>query len=359
MKILHIVEAFTGGVASYLQTLVNGLSEDCQSVLLYALRPETPKEPEKLFRPGTVLIHSEHLTREISPRADLAAFWEIRRVVREIRPDVVHLHSSKAGALGRWAVGGIPTFYTPHGYSFLMKDCGAAKARIYFLIEKLCGFRPCVTLACGQAEFEQGRRVSGRVVRIDNGIDTARLDRLLPGEGGMSAERGVCTMARIVPQKNPELFNRIARAFPDVKFVWIGDGELRDALDSPNIEVTGWLPRSRALARMMESSIFLLPSRWEGMSLSLLEAMYLRRACVVSGIPANAGAVRDGETGYTADSPEDYVRILGELLEKGPDPRMLDAAREFVARNFSQARMVRRYEEIYRSAVRERQAKLG
>lgn len=73
----------------------------------------------------------------------------------------------------------------------------------------------------------------------------------------------VYTLGRICYQKNPTLFNEIAESLPDVKFVWIGDGELRDQLTSENIEITGWADRSTAIRYAVNADVFLLPSRWE------------------------------------------------------------------------------------------------
>ena len=155
---------------------------------------------------------------------DIAAFFEIRRVVREVQPDIIHLHSSKAGALGRWAINGrrIPLFYTPNGYSFLMDGCGTIKRRMYFLFEKICGYRKCTTVACGKGEYEQGRRVTKNITYVNNGINTKELDQLVPCIAPASGERRICTLARITRQKNPALFNRIAESFPNIHFTWIG-----------------------------------------------------------------------------------------------------------------------------------------
>ena len=354
MKILHIVEAFSGGVITFLQALVNGSDEKNESIILYARRDNTPDEPDKLFRPGTRLIQSEHLTRELQPTEDIAAFFEIRRVVKEVRPDVVHLHSSKAGALGRWAINGkkTPLFYTPNGYSFLMDGCSNAKRKMYFLFERLCGHRRCTTVACGAGECEQGKRVTKDITYVSNGINIQEVDELAPNITAASGKISVCTLARISRQKNPELFNKIAEAFPGVRFTWIGDGELRGCLTRPNIEVTGWLPREKALRKVAESTVFLLPSRWEGLSLSLLEAMYLKRLCVVSRAPGNVDVIENRRTGYVCERMEDYVEVIQHLLDDGIDSRMTDAAHERVATELNQTVMVRKYDELYKKTLK-------
>ena len=351
MRILHIVEAFAGGILTFLQGLINE-SED-EHIVLYARRDNTPKEPEKLFRKGTRLICSAYLTRELRLEKDVAAFFEIRRVVCEIQPDIVHLHSSKAGALGRWAINGkkMPLFYTPHGYSFLMEGCGRGKRLLYFLLEKLCGYRICTTVACGKGEWERGRRVTANITYINNGVNTEELDRVASHNVSVIDEMRICTLARISTQKNPELFNRIAEAFPQVPFTWIGDGELREMLTSPNIEITGWLPREEALAKMMGSTIFLLPSLWEGLSLSLVEAMYFKLLCIVSRIPGNVDAIQDGETGYVCGAFEEYVKVINSLLENGIDKTILDRARAQVKKELNQHVMAEQYVRLYRMQV--------
>ncbi len=354
MRVLHIVEAFGGGVVTFLQALINGSDEQDEHIILYARRDNTPDAPEKLFRPGTRLIRSENLSRELRPGEDIAAFFEIRRVVKEVRPDIVHLHSSKAGALGRWAINGkkLPLFYTPHGYSFLMDGCGEMKRRMYFLFEKVCGYRRCTTVACGKGECEQGKRVTKDITYVSNGINAQEVDALVPDIAARSDGVNVCTLARISRQKDPERFNEIAEAFPDVKFTWIGDGELREVLTSPNIEVTGWLPREEALRKVTESAVFLLPSRWEGLSLSLLEAMYLRRLCIVSRIPGNVDVIENRRTGYVCERMEDYVEVIQHLMDDGIDSRMTDAAHERVATELNQTVMVRKYGELYKKAMK-------
>ena len=79
--------------------------------------------------------------------------------------------------------------------------------------------------------------------------------------------------------------------FTYVKFVWIGDGELRDQLTSENIEITGWADRSTAIRYAVNADVFLLPSRWEGLPISLLESMYMKKACVVSNVIGNRDVI--------------------------------------------------------------------
>lgn len=353
MRILHIVEGFSGGVFGALQTMVNGTDDRHQIYIMYVMRDATPKNFKEMFKTGTQFIESKYLTREIRPLQDIHACAEVRRVVREIQPDVVHLHSSKAGAIGRLALNGkkIPLFYSPQGYSFLMYDASRAKRAMYFVMEKLLGLRPSLTVASCAGEYESAKRVSRRACYINNGIQTAELDQYHLDIEHRPETMTVCTLGRIVSQKNPALFNQIAQQFPDVKFIWIGGGELADKLTSPNIEITGWLNKDKALEIMMNASVFLLTSFYEGLAFSIMEAMYLKRLCVVSKIPGNVDAIEDGKTGFICDTLEDYVRVLRRVQREGIDEQMLTAARDRIIRELNQEVMASSYEKIYQAEM--------
>lgn len=349
IKILHIVEAFCGGVLGALQGMVNGMDAKFQIYVLHAIRAESPKQPEKIFKKGTALIHSEHMVREIIPSEDIAAIKEIRRVFAEIQPDVVHLHSSKAGALGRLALNGkeVPIFYSPQGYSFLMNDCSGWKRKMYFVLEKLCGLRPSVTVASCNGEYEFAKKVSRKATYIDNGINTKELDSFGLDFTHRPEKFRICTLGRIVPQKDPLLFNRIAKAFPKVQFVWIGDGEERKKLTSPNIEVTGWVEKKEALKTMMNCSVFMLTSVYEGLAFSIMEAMYYKRLCIVSRIPGNVDAIEDGKTGYICGTFEEYVQVIQQLQDDGIKEEIVEAAHSRILKELNQTVMAKRYEELY------------
>ena len=227
-KILYIVEAMGGGVFTYIVELANALADTYDMYIAYAVREQTPKDYKSYFDKRVHLIHVKNFRRAVSPAADVRAFFEIRRIAAQIRPDVIHLHSSKAGALGRLAFNGnkVPLFYTPHGYSFLMQNTSAVKRSLYRGIEVLCGLRPCTTISCSVGENTEAKRIARRAVCVDNGIDIPELQAMLAKEPAPQPHPfTVFTLGRICYQKNPAQFNRIAQAMPDVRFLWIGDGE--------------------------------------------------------------------------------------------------------------------------------------
>lgn len=161
-KILYIVEAMGGGVFTYIVDLANELVDTYDMYIAYAVRKQTPSNYKEYFDKRIHLIKVKNFARAINATKDIAAFFEIRKIAKEIKPDIIHLHSSKAGALGRFAFSGkrVSLFYTPHGYSFLMENYKPMKRRVFKLIESVCAKRNCTTISCSVGEHEYGWLIS-------------------------------------------------------------------------------------------------------------------------------------------------------------------------------------------------------
>ena len=130
-KILYVVEAMGGGVFTYIVDLANALVDTYDMYIAYAVRKQTPKNYRDYFDKRIKLVEVKNFCREIKPTKELAAVKEIKKIADEIKPDIIHLHSSKAGVIGRIAFNGVdvPLFYTPHGYSFFNERCRSNKKR--------------------------------------------------------------------------------------------------------------------------------------------------------------------------------------------------------------------------------------
>ena len=247
-KILYIVEAMGGGVFTYIVELANELVNKYDMYIAYAVRKQTPKNYKDYFDKRIHLIEVKNFGRAIDPVKDIAALFEVKKIAAKIKPDVIHLHSSKAGAIGRVAFNGkIPMFYTPHGYSFLMENYKPMKRRMFKLIESVCAKRNCTTISCSVGEHQESLKLTKHATYVNNGINMVELQEIIDKTEKVEHPFTVYTLGRICYQKNPTLFNEIAELLSDVKFVWIGDGELRGELTSKNIEITGWADRTTAI----------------------------------------------------------------------------------------------------------------
>lgn len=354
-KILFIVEAMGGGVFTYIVDLANELVNNYDMYVAYAIRRQTPKNYRDYFDSRVKLIKVKNLGRSINPTKDLKALFEIKRIAREVQPDIIHLHSSKAGALGRIAFNGrrIPLFYTPHGYSFLMKNHSAVKRMLYKAVEIVCGKKTCTTISCSAGEHQETLKFTKNATYVSNGININDLQKMMDSVGEIEDHPfTVFTLGRICYQKNPALFNRVAEAMPGVRFLWIGDGELREELKAPNIEVTGWVERKEALQRSLSGDVFLLTSLWEGLPISLLEAMYMKKLCVVSDVIGNRDVIHNGENGFVCHETDGFVHAINEA-QNNDVADLINSAHQNIVNEYNTSIMAEKYSVIYMSKLPE------
>lgn len=355
-KILFVVEAMGGGVFTYIVDLANELVKNYDMYIAYAVRKQTPIDYKDYFDKKIHLVEVRNFERSINPIKDVKAFLEIKKIAAEVEPDVIHLHSSKAGALGRWAFNGkkIPLFYTPHGYSFLMQNHSPTKRMIYKTVETISAKRNCTTISCSEGEHQETLKLTKNAVCVSNGININDLKNLIDSVRNTKEHTfTVFTLGRICYQKNPALFNRVAEAMPNVRFLWIGDGELRDELKAPNIEITGWVERKEAIRRSLCGDVFLLTSLWEGLPISLLEAMYMKKPCVVSAVIGNRDVIHNGENGFVCREINEFVQAINEAkTDKVVD--LIASAYGNIVNEYNVSVMAERYSKIYINKLTEK-----
>ena len=327
-KILYIVEAMGGGVFTYIVELANELVNKYDMYIAYAVRKQTPKNYKDYFDKRIHLIEVKNFGRAIDPVKDIAAFFEVKKIAAEIKPDIIHLHSSKAGAIGRMAFNGkIPMFYTPHGYSFLMENYKPMKRRMFKLIESVCAKRNCTTISCSVGEHQESLKLTKHATYVNNGINMAELQEIIDKTEKVEHSFTVYTLGRICYQKNPTLFNEIA-------------------------EITGWADRSTAIRYAVNADVFLLPSRWEGLPISLLESMYMKKACVVSNVIGNRDVIHNGENGFVCTKVEDFVKAIEEC--QGEVEKLTEHAYQDILKMYNTKVMAEQYRKKYEMAINKR-----
>lgn len=350
IKILFIVEAMGGGVFTYIVDLANELVDTYDMYVAYGVRKQTPKNYKDYFDKRIHLTEVKNFERAINPIKDIVAFWEIKKIAGEIKPDVIHLHSSKAGAIGRMVFNKkIPLYYTPHGYSFLMENLKPIKRKIFKMIELICAKRNCMTISCSAGEHQESLKLTQNATYVNNGINIKDVQKIIEKTPKVSHAFTVYTLGRICYQKNPVLFNQIAEMLPNIRFVWIGDGELRSELTSTNIEITGWIDRITAIKYAVNADVFLLTSRWEGLPISLLESMYMKKACVVSDVIGNRDVIHNRENGFVCSKAEEFVQAI-RISQTGVDS-LTEQAYKDIIKIYNTEVMARQYSQIYERAT--------
>ncbi|WP_289664011.1 glycosyltransferase [Flavobacterium panacagri] len=325
MKVVHVIEALGGGVYTYFRDLSTyfgdkEIAKDLQTTIIYSgnRKEIDPHKIKSEFSNGVNLVQV-NMVRELSPLQDLKSVYKLIQELKKINPDVVHLHSSKAGVLGRIACAFLfkkkKLYYTPHGYSFLREDISKNVRKLYWMIEK--SFQALfggTTIACGDTEFEIAKQI-GKSRLVRNGINMSAVHQQFDPHENEKLTIGL--MGRITYQKNPLFLNQIAQRFPDFNFIWIGDGDLKSSLTSPNIKITGWiLNRKKVLKELNNIDIYMQISLWEGLPIAVLEAMTLQKPVIATNIIGNKDAVLHNKTGFLFDD----ISELNEYFEILKDP---------------------------------------
>ena len=330
-------------------------------------------------RSGARIVLVKNLVRAVSPWRDLAAFWELRRILRAERPAVVHTHSSKAGILGRfaaWAAGVPVVIHTFHGFGFHDRQSWWAKG-LYVLVERWAAALATALVFVSRSNQDYARRHGlgdpGRYVLIRSGVKLsdypARCDA-----AGKKRSLGLAPDARVIlsvgnfkPQKNPEDFLTLARqvaaADSRAAFVFVGDGPLRGKLEAGLAQaglqgrflLAGW---RRDVAELLAASdVFVLTSYWEGLPRALVEAMKSGVVPVCYATDGVIDLVRDGENGYLiapGDTDAMARRVLGLLSDEPARRRLAAAAADSVGMEFDIDHMVRQQEDLYLRLLRSR-----
>lgn len=351
MKVLHIAECFSGGVYDFIKDFVNE-TPDYSHTILYGKRENIKENFKEEFNKNINFIYWKNAKREISLKNDFLALKEVVNLLKKENYDIIHLHSSKAGFLGRVA-GRIcnqqnKIIYTTHGISFLRKDISDLKLKLYILFEKVGKFCGGKVIACSKSEAEFIKSKGIDCEYINNGVKvTGNFIKLLKNDSTIK----IITVGRITTQKNPELFNKIAENFIEnkkIKFIWAGDGEKREVLNSPNIEITGWLNQNEVKKKLQEIDIYLSTSSWEGLSLAVLQAMEYKLPLILSNCVGNIDLVNENYNGYIFKNSDDAVKGIERLLQnKELIEEFGKNSEELLKKKFDIHKMIGKYKNYY------------
>jgi glycosyltransferase involved in cell wall biosynthesis len=351
MKIVHVTEAFEGGVIEFLRCLTQS-TPDFSYTIIYG-RPQFFEKAYKTFPSNVEFIFWPHASREINPARDVKALRGLIKILKAQKTfDVLHLHSSKAGILGRIAARAVKhtkVIYAPHGAAFLRKDISFLTRSLYITIEKAATIFPAKVVGVSRSEAETYRRIGIKADYVNNG-------KFFPPAPEKSNHKNVFTIVttgRIVNQKHPAWFNEIATMFVHdeaIKFIWIGEGAEKKLLTSPNISVTGWVDKSEVENLLMSADLYLSTALWEGLPYAVLEAMSMRLPLLLSDCPGNSDLVENNVNGFLYARPKDAIQFIHQyLLNRELLHAHGEASFNMLRTAFSVEQMAEGYRRIYSS----------
>lgn len=367
-KLLLIIEAMSGGAGRHVQDLITHLPQEKFDIfVIYSNHRTNPEFLEKIvtMNEQATFISCDFLVREIKPKFDLLAYQFIAKKIKEIKPDIVHCHSSKAGVIGRLAAkrrGVKKIFYTPHAYSFLAPEFSGKKKFLFVQIEKfLSRFSTtqtfCVSIGEMQAALEVNLDKTDKFQVIYNGLPEIDLPSKETIRAQLGLEKTVVVIgnnARMSEQKNPMFFMEIAQKMiiqnANWHFVWAGDGQLMPLFQSfikqngleENIHLLGERPDSETVVTAYD--IFLTTSQYEGLPYAPIEAMRAGVPILATNVVGNSELVIEGKNGYLIDL--EWSKSVEEKLYKAAkmDAQMI---KEDFRQRFAIDQMLKQIETEY------------
>lgn len=369
IRVAIISEPGFAGVKRHVVDLLHHLDvREFELLFLYSLeRKDAHYEEEiQIAQARGIRCVEVALVREIRPWADLQSGLKVWQELRDFRPCIAHLHSSKAGFLGRFAAKlagtGIRTIYTPNALACF-------DSRLFWWLEKAAGLVTDRIVGVSPSETDDIRRwrlvPEARVACIPLCVRT--LDEYPPRRTGLTEKPLIVGSGRICRQKQALLFFKTAavllREHPALRFRWIGnfgDDEearevraliARDAL-ARQVEVTGWV--SDADAEIAAADVFCMTSRYESFGYVTADAMIMGVPVVGVNATGTRDLVIDGVTGLlcgpvTSQLAECVLRLLQDAALRF---RLAAAARGHVAGKFSREQMIRDISRLYRDVAR-------
>ena len=300
----------------------------------------------ELVNENVIKERCHHLQRSISLKGDLLAAIELRRLYKKYKPDVIHLHSSKAGTLGRLVFPAKKVVYTVHGF-----DSIRLAFRKFLPIERLLQ-RRCSAIV-GVSNYDEknlrGEGITRNVTTVYNGIAKPDCDAVERLSIANDYKRVVLSIARINPQKDPKLFIETARLLPQYGFIWIGNQESVEHLgDIPaNCHFLGNMVNAGAYCA--QADLLMLPSNYEGLPMVIIEAMSFGKPIVASDVGGISEIVRNDINGYTLpNQPELFAQKIDRILtDSNLYAQMSQNSLNIFNKELTIERMVDGYLDIY------------
>jgi glycosyltransferase involved in cell wall biosynthesis len=323
MKVLHVIARMNvGGTARYIEELIEGASQ-----LGYVAELATGYvQQQEIESPGfnkETTHRIKHLGRKISPMNDLRAYFELKKVIAKVNPDIIHSHTFKAGFLARLVLGDFKRVHTFHGHLFEDQSFSAIQKFAILRAEKYLAKRTNQFISVGQRVGlelrELGIGSGAKWISIAPGVralkrikkSEARKKLKLPATGLV-----IGWMARVTSVKNPQLALDIAKEFPEITFVIAGGGDLLAEIKASagkNVRVIGWADSS-----VMWSAVDLVLSTSdnEGMPIALIEAQLAGLSVVATDVGSCSEVIKSAKTGFVVEKKKtELVKALSMLIK--------------------------------------------
>jgi glycosyltransferase involved in cell wall biosynthesis len=368
VRLLYLItRAEIGGAQAHVLELARGFSSGHR---VHLATGQYGPLTEAAKKEGVLVHQISSLERAINPLRDTSTVFEVTRLIRQIKPDIVHAHSSKAGIVGRIAArrAGVPVIFTAHGWGF------ARGARPSRRIVALCAEKIAAPLACRiVCVSEHDKKLALRCkIGSERSLKTIYYGiRALRSENSVRSEDipTIIMVARFSEQKDQntliQAFQAVRKTGLSARLLLVGTGPLLGAsralvhqlgLDK-DVVFTG--DRHDVPELLAQSNIFALTTHYEGLPISILEAMRAGLPVVATDVDGIPEQVTHSETGFLV--PHRSVQhvaqgLLALITDSSLRRKCGDAGRVRFEREFVLERMLERIDSLYTEVLAQRRA---
>jgi len=362
MRVLHVIARLNvGGTARYITQLANQLPKHgIETFVATGFVQGTEVEDESAE--SIEIIRTPSMGRSINPIKDHLARKQLEKIIAEVKPDIIHTHTFKAGYVIRMKKQYVPVVHTFHGHLLDDPEFSGFKSKVIIEVERMLAKKAnkLVTVGRRVAEelLEQHIGTKEQYVNIPPGVvalnitpRTEALKNLGLADNGQPI---VGWIARVTGVKNPMLALEVADALPDTHFVIAGGGDLLDKVKAKapsNVSVIGW---AKAEDLFGVSDIILSTSENEGMPVALIEAQLAGKPVVATDVGSVAEVLLNHETGIVTNNNAGSIAAALEslLLDKQKRREMGTLATARAHALFSVDRMINAHVDLYKSIVK-------
>jgi glycosyltransferase involved in cell wall biosynthesis len=361
MRVLHVIARLNvGGTARYITGLAEELPKHKIETFVATGFVQGSEEEDPSAKKLKV-IRIPSLGRQINPIKDHFAFKQLLEVVKEVKPDILHTHTFKAGYIGRIktreinkAAGKQVKFvHTFHGHLFDDPEFSGFKSSIINSLERRFAKRTDAIITVGaQVGKELLERNIGKPKQFTNippGVEPLKLPKAKP-----RTKVAIGWIARVTGVKNPLRALEIANLFPDAQFLIAGGGDLLNQVKAQapkNAKVLGWID---AAALFAASDIILSTSENEGMPIALIEAQLASKPVVATNVGGVSEVVLNNKTGFvTKKNTQELAKALEKLIDsKALRTAQGKAAKAHATKAFSVEKMIQAHVSLYKKLAK-------
>ena len=362
MRVLHVIARLNvGGTARYITQLANELPKHGIETFV-ATGFVQGAEVEDESAQSIDLIRIKSMGRSINPIKDHFARKQLDKIIAEVKPDIIHTHTFKAGYVTRMKKQSIPVIHTFHGHLLDDPEFSGFKSKVIIKLERILAKKSAKLVTVGRRVSEEllEQRIGHRtqfvnippgVVAVDITPKEQALKNLNLEDDGKPL---VGWIARVTGVKNPMRALEVADALPDTRFVMVGGGDLLDQVKAAapaNVSVIGW---AEAADLFGATDIILSTSENEGMPVALIEAQLAGKPVVATDVGSVSEVILNHETGIVTNKNAGSLASAVEslVLDKTTREEMGRLAIARAQALFSVDRMINAHIELYKSIVK-------